>query len=293
MGCSTSRVQSKVLSMNLYKKLLIYSTGILLLTFSFPAVSVDFEKMDKVDITDIVFKRILIGAIDTTQEINSALGVKNLNGMKKAFIVVPAWFLTSQAVIRVADGLLDDVRWLTPKKRIQVEEFFETTKNYMSLEYDEAGIKNELAQLKEQIVNEQNYDPDVQFAREKVDQLQSNEAKEELKQAMDKVRQPYSASIKQLEDRLSDLTNNKNTFSKKFKTSLTNFRKTSLVYWIGRFINRVASTIIIIGFLAIEALILGDTVVIMFDAYEDMDLLKQYLIEDIEKTIRETTQIEE
>ena len=274
--------------MNLYKNILMGSIGIFFLLFSFPVFStIDFEKMDKVDVADIIFKRVLVGAIDTTQKINSALGVENLDGIEK-IVVIPGWFLAAQAVARVTNGLLDDVNRLTPEKRMQIEEFSKDTTHLVDAEYRVAQVNSELEQLKAQIINEQNNDPDVKFAREQLSQLDSEEARNELKKAMDRVQEPHLESLKELEKRLSDLNKSKNNLLTKFTSSLRSFRKTGLVYWTGRFIRITASITIFLGFLAVEVLILGDAVVIVFDKYEDMDLVKQSLIEDIQKTIEKT-----
>ena len=108
-----------------------------------------FDALDENVQDELVFKRLMIEAIDTSLEINSALGFDSSSTFQRAAVLVPAY-----AVIRgtyfAQRGLLSDIKRITPEKRRSTGGVFKESKLLVRTLLDkEQALKNAETRLKQ------------------------------------------------------------------------------------------------------------------------------------------------
>ena len=86
------------------------------ITESNDSLETAFDGLDESVQSELVFKRLMIEAIDTSLEINSALGFDSSSTFQRAAVVVPAYALI-RGTYFAQRGLFSDIRHITPEKR--------------------------------------------------------------------------------------------------------------------------------------------------------------------------------
>ena len=282
-----------------------------------------FDVLDEGVQNELVFKRLMIEAIDQSMEINEALGFEGTGTMGRV-LVVPAWWLTFRFVWGGTGAVKSEVRRVTHNKRMVSTEAQKQLRGLVrDLFNKESSLKtahSKLDKLQSQAtveklrVAEANATSTAKAEEGKIagdaektaqatkegkiagDAEKTAQATKEGKIAGDAEKTAQSRKqvsvntqttskliakqeniVKTLETEVSELKTN--------ITRNTNLKLGKIWYRLGRFARGVGLSVVMLASITAQAVIVGDTVIIVFDFAEDMEDLREQYIQDIEEVV--------
>jgi len=212
-----------------------------------------FDMLDEDVQSELIFKRFIIGAIDVSLEVNEALWLYSSGTFQRIAIILPSWIIVRSAYF-VQRGFLSDLRSITPDKKNNTgafKNFIRDVRKHFNAQKDLRKAQIELDDLRKQAVTK---------------------ATEELVPRQERLVETLQKEVNNLKSRI-------------LQSSKESLKIKSIPYKIGRNIRLLGSAVIVLAGLPIYVAVIGNTVTVVFDTVEEMEVLKDRYLQDIKEIV--------
>ena len=214
-----------------------------------------FDMLDEEVQSELIFKQFMISAIDVSLEVNEALWLHSSGSFQRIAVIIPSWIII-RGTYFVQRGFLSDLKAITPDKKS-----------------NERSLKNFIRDVRKHF----NKQKDLRKAQIELDDFRKKafvqvSTTEELLSRQERLVETLQKEVNNLKSRI-------------LQSSRERLKMKNIPYKIGRNIRVLGSAIIVLAGIPIYMAVIGNTVTVVFDTVEDMEILKDRYLQDIEEII--------